>query len=367
MGAGIAQVLAVAGHSVRMYDSHPETMKRAAGQLANTLEMLSDKGKISPEEAAGILTRIGFAADLSDFGSMDLVIEAVVENLAVKSDLFRQLEAVAGENCPLATNTSSLSVAAIAAACRNPGRVFGLHFFNPAPLMALVEIIPAVQTEASWTDLAKEWVKSWGKTPVVAKNTPGFIVNRVARPFYSEALRILDEGLADVATIDWAMTHFGNFKMGPFALMDYIGHDVNYAVTESVFQACYYEPRYRPSHTQKSLVEAGYLGRKSGRGFFDYRPGAIAPQPVKDEGRGFGIFRRILVMLINEAADALYYGIASREDIELAMIKGVNYPKGLLAWAEEIGPEQCVELMDGLYATYREDRYRCSPMLRRIS
>lgn len=366
MGSGIAQTLAAAGNTVWIHDSNPAAMKRAADQLEATLEKLTAKGKMSREEASGISARIRFAPDFVDLREVDLVIEAIVENLGVKSDLFRQLEAVVGENCPLVTNTSSLSVTAIAGACRHPARVFGLHFFNPAPLMELVEVIPAVQTDPSWVNTAKNWVESWGKTPVVAKNTPGFIVNRVARPFYSEALRILDEGLADVATIDWAMTHFGKFKMGPFTLMDYIGHDVNYAVTESVFQACYFEPRYRPSHTQKNLVEAGYLGRKAGRGFYDYSPGAQAPEPERDEVKGFAIFRRILVMLINEAADALYFGLATREDIDLAMTKGVNYPKGLLAWAEEIGADQCVELIDGLYNTYREDRYRCSLMLRRM-
>jgi 3-hydroxybutyryl-CoA dehydrogenase len=308
--------------------------------------------------------RIRYIGSLLDFSACGLVIEAIIEDLDIKRSVFEQLEEVVKEDCVLATNTSSLSVAAIAAACRLPERVMGLHFFNPAPLMALVEIVPAVQTQAELVQKATRWMKEWGKIPVIAKDTPGFIVNRVARPFYGEALRIYEEGIADPATIDWAMTELGGFRMGPFALMDYIGHDVNYTVTETVFTAFYYDPRYRPSFAQKRLVEAGYLGRKSGRGFYDYREGTRQPEPQKDKALGQTILDRILSMLINEAADALYLHIASREDIDLAMHKGVNYPKGLLVWGEEIGFGEIVQRMDALYDLYREDRYRCSPWLR---
>ena len=245
--------------------------------------------------------------------------------------------------------------------------MIGIHFFNPAPLMKLVEIIPAVQTGKETLGRTVDLIQSWGKTTVVAKDTPGFIVNRVARPFYGEALRILEEGLADVPTIDWAMTDLGGFRMGPFTLMDYIGHDVNYTVTETVFESFFYDPRYKPSFTQKRLMEAGYLGRKSGRGFFDYREGVKNPEPTKDKKLGKQIVWRILVMLINEAADALYLNIASRDDIELAMTKGVNYPKGLLQWADEKGINHCVTTLDRLHGEYLEDRYRCSPLLRRMA
>jgi 3-hydroxybutyryl-CoA dehydrogenase len=199
----------------------------------------------------------------------------------------------------------------------------------------------------------------------LAKDTPGFIVNRVARPFYGEALRIYEEGLADFATIDWAMKELGGFRMGPFELMDFIGNDVNYTVTETVFREFYYDPRYKPSFTQKRFMEAGYLGRKSGRGFYDYVETAEKPSPNMDKDLGQKILDRILVMLINEAADALYLNIATAKDIDLAMTKGVNYPKGLLAWANEKGIGWCVEKMDELYDKYREDRYRCSPLLRK--
>jgi len=205
---------------------------------------------------------------------------------------------------------------------------------------------------------------SWGKVPVLAKDTPGFIVNRVARPFYSEAIRIYEEGIADMATIDWAMTEIGGFKMGPFTLMDYIGHDVNYVVTESVFQSFFYDPRYKPSFSQKRLLEAGWLGRKSGRGFYDYTPGAPQPQATQDPAAGKKIMERIVFMLINESADALYLQVASREDLDLAVKKGVNYPKGLLEWCDDWGADYVLAGLDALYKKYHEDRYRASVLLR---
>jgi 3-hydroxybutyryl-CoA dehydrogenase len=233
--------------------------------------------------------------------------------------------------------------------------------------MQLVEVIAAVQTRAGLAEEVRTLVASWGKRPVLAQDTPGFIVNRVARPYYGEAIRMLEEGIADVATIDWALTELGGFRMGPFALMDFIGHDVNYRVTESVFAAFFYDPRYRPSFTQKRLFEAGYLGRKAGRGFYDYAPGAPAPTPLRDAETGQRIVQRVLAMLINEAADALYLRVASREDLELAMTTGVNYPKGLLAWADELGPATVLATIDGLYQEYHDDRYRASPLLRRLA
>jgi 3-hydroxybutyryl-CoA dehydrogenase len=243
----------------------------------------------------------------------------------------------------------------------------GLHFFNPAPLMALVEVIPAIQTDAELIPQAVTLMQQWGKKPVVAKDTPGFIVNRVARPFYGEAIRIYEEGIADIATIDWAMTELAGFKMGPFTLTDYIGHDVNYVVTETVFQSFFYDPRYKPSFSQKRLLEAGWLGRKTGRGFYNYAEGAVQPQPTKDEQLGRYIAERVIVMLINEAADALHLNVATAADLETAMTKGVNYPKGLLAWADEWGAGKCLAILDGLYAEYHEDRYRASPLLRKMA
>ena len=367
MGTGIAQVLALAGHEVMLYDKHSEALQKASQNLQRHLNRMAEKGKISDAEAKATFGRVYIVEDLSTFVKCKLVIEAIIENLEIKKSIFSQLEEIVNSETILATNTSSLSIASIASACQKPSRVLGIHFFNPAPLMKLVEIIPAVQTDKDILRKAKSIIEQCGKLTVVAKDTPGFIVNRVARPFYGEALRVVEEDLATPATVDWAMTELGGFRMGPFTLMDYIGHDVNYAVTESVFEAFYYDPRYQPSFVQKRMVEAGYLGRKSGRGFYDYAVGTQPEAPQKNKKKGTTLMERIVIMLINEAADALYLKIATRDDIDLAMTKGVNYPKGLLAWADEWGIKTCVKKMDRLYDLYRSDRYRCSPILRYLA
>jgi 3-hydroxybutyryl-CoA dehydrogenase len=304
---------------------------------------------------------------MSDLKDCGLVIEAIIEDLAVKHRVFSQMENIVGNTCILASNTSSLSIASIGSALKKSDRMIGIHFFNPAPLMPLVEIIPAVQTSDETVEIVTNLISSWKKTAVVCKDTPGFIVNRVARPFYGEALRIYEEGIADFATIDWAMTSIGGFKMGPFTLMDYIGNDVNYAVTESVFQSFYYDPRFKPSFTQKRHKEAGYYGRKTGRGYYDYSEGAVLPSPNEDQELGTYIFERILVMLINEAADAVFMNVTNAEGVDLAMTKGVNYPKGLLKWADEIGLDEVLLKIEDLFSEYGEDRYRPNPLLRKLS
>lgn len=365
MGSGIAQVAAMAGHNVVLFDTNAAALDKAKASLTSTLNKLAEKGKIAGAEE--VLARLQFATELSAFANCGLIIEAIIENLDIKKKVFADVEAVVSEGCVLATNTSSLSVTSIAAACKKADRVIGLHFFNPAPLMALVEVIPAVQTDAALVDTCKELMTAWGKAPVITKDTPGFIVNRVARPFYGEAIRIYEEGIADIPTIDWAMTEIAGFRMGPFTLTDYIGHDVNYVVTETVFQSFFYDPRYKPSFSQKRLLEAGWLGRKTGRGFYNYAEGVAQPEPVKDMELGQKIAERIIAMLINEAVEALHLNIASAKDLELAMTKGVNYPKGLLQWCDEWTAEKCLSILDGLYNDYHEDRYRASVLLRKAA
>ncbi len=366
MGSGIAEVAATAGNEVLLYDSYIAARDRFDKGLDKNLSRLVEKEKITKEKAAEIKKNIHFVSHMDGFKDCELVIEAVVEDIEIKRSIFDQVESIVGENCILASNTSSLSITAIAGTCVKPERFIGIHFFNPATLMPLVEIIPGVATDKKILDDSKKIIDSWGKVTVIAKDTPGFIVNRIARPFYGEAIRIYEEGFADFATIDWAMKTYGGFKMGPFELMDFIGNDINYTVTETVYKEFWNDPKYKPSFTQKRMVEAKRLGRKSGRGYYDYAEGAVIPEPNKDEELGKNIFWRVLVMLINEAAEALYLNIASREDIDNAMTKGVNYPKGLLKWADEMGIPYCLETMDRLYNEYHEDRYRASVQLRKM-
>ncbi len=365
MGSGIAQVAATAGCEVKIYDTNLDALAMSNSNLEETLSRLVEKGKINETEKSRIQNSISYANALNGLSDSELVIEAIVENLEVKRRLFSELEHFVSPQTILASNTSSLSIASIAASCQKPERVIGIHFFNPAPLMQLVEVIPAVQTSDEVLKTTTQTISDWKKVVAITKDTPGFIVNRVARPFYSESLRIYEEGVADFATIDWSLKTIGGFRMGPFELMDFIGNDVNYTVTETVFTAFYFDPRFKPSFAQKRLAEAGFFGRKSGRGFYNYS--IELPSPNQDLILAKAIFDRVIVMLVNEAAEALFLNIASAKDIDNAMTKGVNYPKGLLAWADELGIAWCVEKLDSLYNEYHEDRYRCSALLRRMS
>ncbi|WP_040281183.1 3-hydroxyacyl-CoA dehydrogenase NAD-binding domain-containing protein [Psychroserpens damuponensis] len=372
MGSGIAQVAATSGCTVKLYDTNQAALDKAKASLEKILNRLIEKGRIDTEEKNRIQGNIQYVDSLRGLADSNLTIEAIIENLEIKQKVFSELETYVADDCIIASNTSSLSIASIAASLQKPERCVGIHFFNPAPLMKLVEVIPAIQTSKKVLEKSIQTISDWKKVVAVAKDTPGFIVNRVARPFYGEALRIYEEGLADFATIDYSLKSLGGFRMGPFELMDFIGNDVNYTVTETVFTAFYFDPRYKPAFTQKRFAEAGYLGRKSGKGYYDYNEnGKRVIQSDSEESHDANvsqlIFNRVLVMLINEAADALFLNIASAEDIDNAMTKGVNYPKGLLAWANEKGIDWCVTKLDELYNEYHEDRYRCSPLLRKLN
>ncbi len=366
MGRGIAQVAATAGYKTIVYDTNSSALEKAKNNLNASLSKLVEKEKITNKKLVSIISLITFSNTINEFEPCDLIIEAIVENIDIKQTAFKELETIVSDKCILASNTSSLSITGIASACKIPERFIGIHFFNPATLMPLVEIIPGIATDHALINHCNDLIKTWGKITVTAKDTPGFIVNRVARPFYSEALRIYEEQIADIATIDWAMRELGGFKMGPFELMDMIGHDVNYVVTETVWKQLYYDPKFKPALSQKRLLEAKFLGKKSGRGFYDYNEGTSLPQPNKDEILGKYIVNRILCMLINEAIDTAYLGIASISDIDLAMTKGVNYPKGLLHWADELGVKNILDTLNTLYSDYSEDRYRPCILLKNM-
>jgi len=367
MGGGIAQLAASSGHEVILFDSLEGAVDRALSAAGKNLARNVEKKRITLEESTATLLRIRSAASMEELSGCSLLIEAVVEDLAVKRDLFASLETIVDSDAILATNTSSLSVTAIASVCTDPARVIGIHFFNPPVIMPLVEIVAGLETSEAVTSASQALMQAWGKTAVVASDTPGFIVNRIARPFYGEALRIYEEGIADMPTIDWAMREIGGFRMGPFELMDFIGNDINLAATKSVYEAMFHDARFRPALTQQRLVEAGFLGRKSGRGYYDYGNGAAVPEPTQDHELGQLVFRRILSMLINQAADALYMRVATAHDIDQAMKLGVNYPKGLLAWADELGIPQTVQWLETLHDFYGEERYRPSPLLKTMA
>ncbi len=481
MGAGIAQVAALACHPVHIYDAQPGAATAAIGRIAAALRELAQKQKIAANRAMAAAQRLTVANSIDELADCGLIIEAIVEDLEAKRALFRAMERIAGPTTLFATNTSSLSITAIAAALEHPQRLAGMHFFNPAPEMPLVEVVQGAATAPEIVKKLHELAQRWGKTPVIARSTPGFIVNRVARPFYAEALRVLEERGADCATVDAVMQECGGFRMGPFELMDLIGNDVNHAVTRSVFDAFYGDPRFRPSTLQLELVQAGHLGRKSGRGFYAYQAGKpiatpstaplhLAPSRIQiygdtplahalavrlsasgarferatahADGRVAGwndgalyrtdgraataraaaagmrntilmdlacddstatraavaaadqahpdalhgaigllqaagyavsviddlpgmIVLRTVAMLANIAADAISEGVCSVADLDLAMRRGVNYPRGPLAWADEIGIGAVVQALDHLAAAYGAGRYHASQLLRR--
>lgn len=371
MGTGIGQIAVQNGCHVVYYDSFPGATDRSKASIEKIFNRLAEKGKITSEQKEEMLGRMHWSADVDAVSGADLVVEAVIEDLEVKKDLFAKVEPLLRSDAWLCTNTSSLSIAALSSGLTHPERFGGLHFFNPAPLMPLVEVVPGVKTGDDFTETMEALMLEWGKVPVVAKDTPGFIVNKVARPFYSEAIKLYEEGVASVAEIDAAVKSIG-FRMGPFELTDLIGHDVNYTVTETVWSQFFYDPRFRPSITQKRLKEAGLFGRKTGRGFYNYASGmdaaVVAQEEVEiDPMLSEKIVERILCLIINEALDAVWQGIASPENVDLAMTKGVNYPKGPIEWGREMGWDQVLGTLKRCHKHYGDDRYRPCPLLRHLN
>ena len=479
MGSGIAQVAAQAGHRVYLHDQREGAAQNGRDSIAKQLQRRVDKGKMEQQNLDAIIGRIQPVANLDEVAGAGLVIEAIIEDVDIKRQLLENLEDLCAGDAILATNTSSISVTTLGAEMKKPERLVGMHFFNPAPLMALVEVVMGLATSKSVAETVHATATAWGKKPVYATSTPGFIVNRVARPFYAESLRLLQEQATDAATLDAVIREAGQFRMGPFELTDLIGHDVNYAVTNSVFNSYYQDPRFQPSLIQKELVEAGRLGRKSGQGFYLYRegaekpepqtepaqpcnetavivegnPGAIAPllQRLKDSGLTiverdgpgqlrFGnavlaltdgrmaterattegisdlvlfdlafdyskasrlavapadqtsdaafsqacallqkagisvslvadrpglVVMRTVSMLANEAADAALHGVATIEDIDLAMKAGLNYPDGPLSWSDRLGTGHIFNVLTNIQNSYAEDRYRPALLLRK--
>jgi len=375
MGSGIAQVAAAAGHDVHLVDAIDGAAQAAGSRIGEVLARLAAKGRITGEHAAGAIARIHIVHRIADLPECGLVIEAVMEDLEVKQHLFGELAAHQPPTTILASNTSSLDIGAIAAAVHDPERVVGLHFFNPPPVMKLVEVIYSDISAAPVLDHVTQLMRSWGKTPVRCSSTPGFIVNRVARPFYGEAQRMLEAGVADAATLDACLRGAG-FRMGPLELTDLIGQDVNLAVGTSVWEQTDHDPRYEPTQLQQQLVADGHLGRKSGRGIYRYTGNGGPLDTSPDEARmaelvGGSIttdpVARTLAMLVNEAVDLVHRGEASAEDVDLAMTLGVNYPKGPIAWGRQIGFDAIAHQLRDLDVAFPGGRYRPSPALRQTA
>ncbi|PIE50904.1 MAG: 3-hydroxybutyryl-CoA dehydrogenase [Flavobacteriales bacterium] len=366
MGIGIAQVASTNGCNVFLYDVNEVQTEKSLARLQKILNRLVEKGRIDETESKAIFNRIKPCSQLSELKDADLVIEAIIENKEIKQKVFTELENYVSEDCVISSNTSSISITSLSADLKKPSRFIGIHFFNPAPLMPLVEVISGLLTAGSLPQEIYDLMKSWGKVPVIAQDIPGFIVNRIARPFYGEALRIVEEKIATPEQVDDAMKSLGGFRMGPFELMDLIGVDVNFAVTQTVYKDYFYDPKYKPSLLQQRMSEAKLHGRKTGKGFYDYSERAVKPIPKKNDELYETVFHRILAMLINEAVEMKRLQLASDEDIELAMQKGVNYPKGLLAWGKEIGYAKVSKTLQNLYETYQEERYRQSPLMREL-
>jgi 3-hydroxybutyryl-CoA dehydrogenase len=377
MGAGIAQVVVESGVVAVVHDPVAGAYERAYERIAGYLARKVVKGQLDEGAAAGALGRLTSAPSLAELAAVDLLIEAIPEDLELKQATFRQLDAAAQPGTILASNTSSLSIARIASAVQHPRRVVGMHFFNPVPLMPLVEVIDAPLTAPEVAEATMLAAAQLGKTPVLAADTPGFIVNRVARAYYLEPMRMLGDGAAGLEQIDAAMRAVG-FRMGPFELVDTIGADVNFTVSQSLHEAFFFDPRYRPHPVQRLLMDAGRLGRKSGGGFYDYAPDGSRGAPWLNLARrpagprvepldAEQIAARVLAAIVNEAASAVADGVATPESIDIAMRLGASYPSGPLEWGERIGLARVVKTLDALHAAVPDGRYRSVPLLRSLA
>jgi 3-hydroxybutyryl-CoA dehydrogenase len=369
MGAGIAQVAAEAGLEVLLHDPVAGATERAIARIGGFLDRKVEKAQLDAAGGEAAKARIGVAPSLDALVAADVVIEAIPEDLELKRRTFAALDEAAESHVILATNTSSLSVAQIAAAATRPQRVAGMHFFNPVPLMKLVEVIAGPSTDPSVTDALAALATRLGKTPVIAADTPGFIVNRIQRALYLEAFRILEAGEASVPEIDEAMRAAG-FRLGPFELADVVGTDVNLAAGEAIHDGFDRDPRFRPADVQRRVVEAGRLGRKTSAGYYDYAadgargaPWSELVSPATSIG-GEVIERRVLAAIVNEAASALADGVASSDDIDTAMKLASNWPEGPLAWGKRIGLGAVVATLDDLAADESDGRYDVTSLLR---
>jgi 3-hydroxybutyryl-CoA dehydrogenase len=377
MGAGIAQLAARSGARTILHDPIPEALARGVEKLKDGFHKDAARERLSAEEAQAGIERLEPVGELAAFAPCELVIEAVPERIDLKHELYRRLSEIVREECVLATNTSSLLVTAIAAAASKPERVVGMHFFNPAPVMRLLEVVAGVESSAEALALATATGEAMGKTVIVAKDGPGFLVNRCNRPFGLEALRLLQERIADVETIDRICRVEGGFRMGPFELMDLVGVDTGFEISKSFYEQSFGEPRWRPSPITARYVAAGRYGRKTGRGYYDYsrdpyRPADPDPDPdppahAEEELQpAGGVLSRIVCQVINECAFALGEGVGSAADIDTGMVLGLNYPRGPLAWADQIGLDNVLAVLDGLWEEYHEERYRSAPELKRL-
>jgi 3-hydroxybutyryl-CoA dehydrogenase len=375
MGSGIAQLAARCGARTLLHDPISDALQRGLERAKDGLQKEAAKGRLTQDEAQKAGERLQAMDDLTAFAPCELVIEAVPERLDLKHELYRQLSEIVGERCVLASNTSSLLVTAIAAGATHPERVVGMHFFNPAPIMRLLEVVAGEQSSEDALALAHATGEAMGKTVIRAHDGPGFLVNRCNRPFGLEALRLLQERIADIETIDRIVRMEGGFRMGPFELMDLVGIDTGFEISKSFFEQSFYEPRWRPSPISARYVAAGLHGRKTGRGYYDYSGDGPHRPPDPDPPAGAdanlrpavgGVLERIVCQVINECAFALGEGVGSAEDIDTGMVLGLNYPRGPLAWADEIGLDHVLAVLDGLWEEYREERYRPAPALRRL-